>query len=391
MKLLEYATSRVCASRRGEPSTNPAVLHMGKKFPRYEQLPTAADLRAFGAVVDAARAAGAVSFDIGDAEAATPRIRKIECSSADALSSFLNVTPYWLIVEAAEVAFQPHFEQWPILRDLVAAWWNQKSPQGLKPEAAQTLLDAILVLERGRGADIPARRLSARLFSDSKKVEALTRELDILANGSLTEERRDPNQVLSDLGILRFPPVTLMSNATFMLSNGRTMPAEWPFIGTAPDTIAHAELAPGVEILLLVENLTTFNEIARAGNGFASHVAALYTGGAPAPSLLAFLKRSLSRLPPHIRVYHWGDVDLGGYRIADKVAEACHQVGHLLQLWQMPPAQLPAGYAAKAIERSDLKQILAITVRRGWSEPGQLEIEQEAIDPMVPPLAAQAS
>ncbi len=61
----------------------------------------------------------------------------------------------------------------------------------------------------------------------------------------------------------------------------------------------------------------------------------------PNPPWCEMYVRLLQSLPKEVPVYHWGDVDEGGYRIASVLAQQALKAGHILQPWQMHPDNVP--------------------------------------------------
>jgi len=72
--------------------------------------------------------------------------------------------------------------------------------------------------------------------------------------------------------------------------------------------------------LLTVENLASFHDAARAPD--ADRALLLYTGGMPSPAWRRAYARVLDALPAGLPVWHWGDIDEGGFRIAAVRADA---------------------------------------------------------------------
>src|SRR6185369_3477956 len=86
--------------------------------------------------------------------------------------------------------------------------------------------------------------------------------------------------------------------------------------------------------LLTVENLTTFHEMALRQHE-SPQTLVLYTGGMPSPSWKRVYKILLSALPVAAKVLHWGDMDAGGFRIADHLAACAEQFERCLMLHSM--------------------------------------------------------
>ncbi|MDO9365652.1 MAG: DUF2220 family protein [Methylotenera sp.] len=92
-------------------------------------------------------------------------------------------------------------------------------------------------------------------------------------------------------------------------------------------------LASKPSMVLTIENQTTFHSEARRKCD--EDVLLIYTAGMPNPPWRDMYARLLKSLPEGIPVYHWGDLDEGGFRIASVLASVAKEAGHILQPWQI--------------------------------------------------------
>ena len=385
-QLLSRATERLCVERLGVAASSVAVVHIGDKSGQinaYRGATSASVREAFNAELEAAAQSGAVELRIGDRHNVVLEYNRVTCVDADRLAAFLNVTPYWTVVEKAAARLIAVLPTSSKAEAIVASWWEQKPLRGLGPEKVGLILDAHQTLQALGSIEIPVRRLSARLFGDSKHIEEhLGAALDYLSGDGLSI--RNDLEVLAALGLVRFAPTVLLSNASVRLRNGFLLGPVYPYLGVAAAEVERVDLSPEVRTLLTVENQTTFHELSRQGNS-GSSVACLYTAGMPSRSIQAVYGRILACASPTLRVLHWGDVDLGGFRIADRLAAIAKQHSRTLDLWQMPPPTLPKGYRPLAHRPGEAEKIQKITQSRGWGDAGPVRIEQEVLDPMIPP------
>ena len=91
-------------------------------------------------------------------------------------------------------------------------------------------------------------------------------------------------------------------------------------------------------------------------------------------------------------MYHWGDIDEGGFRIAAKIAETARDAGFDLRPSLMSPGEIPAPLRrhARVPSQSVLASMRRWATRAGWpdiaaalaEEP--ILLEQEALDPVLP-------
>lgn len=94
--------------------------------------------------------------------------------------------------------------------------------------------------------------------------------------------------------------------------------------------------------------------------------------------------RLLSSVPSSVPVYHWGDVDEGGFRIAATLAATAANANHRLLAHTMSPADVPPDMRKPASERT-VARIQHYAERAGWAELGaaiaaaKFTVEQEAL------------
>ncbi|MNV69445.1 hypothetical protein D3C71_1623560 [compost metagenome] len=163
--------------------------------------------------------------------------------------------------------------------------------------------------------------------------------------------------------------------------------ASRPYVGFAPSVIRSVSVVPGSSRrLLTVENLTTFHELAGQRPDDAI---VIYTGGMPSPSWKRAYAVFLKALAPTAALHHWGDIDVGGFRIASHIAKCCEQEGRSLRLHGMRAnAVLPGTVTRRELVPSARREILRICERWEWSEEaaalGALAVEQEAMEPCWP-------
>ena len=166
------------------------------------------------------------------------------------------------------------------------------------------------------------------------------------------------------------------------------VPITAPYIGLAPQSIRQIDLAEGASYVMSVENLTTFHEIALGKSGKPRGLV-VYTAGMPSPALRRVYGACLEKALADGRRarLHWGDIDLGGFRIA-----ACLAREHAspLHLWAMDPVAHPGAPARKTLTGDELSEITRIAARYGWEKIAEnvcndkRAIEQEAMQLALP-------
>jgi hypothetical protein len=144
--------------------------------------------------------------------------------------------------------------------------------------------------------------------------------------------------------------------------------------------------------VLSVENLASFHDAARAAG--ADRVLVVYTGGMPSPAWRRAYVRLLRSLPPDMPVWHWGDIDEGGFRIAAKISEAAAKAGKKLQPLLMAPDELPDEVYAAAPRPTppQLARMCRWATLAGWEgvsaalQLRPIQLEQEHLNVQLPSL-----
>jgi len=339
-------------------------------FPDYLSLPSAAEKGACNAAFRLAARAGAIDVEWDARAESNAHANKLVLLDADALADHLDIVPRWRQIAAARQRLDVHLPSYPVLSEVLDAWNRGVTARGSRAGDVQDWLDAIIVSEYCRqhiGDDIPVRRLSARLFGNSKRVEALWPQLDALQQGTLSQApQSDAEEVFAQLGLVKFPPTLLLAFSGDLATRGARVPTLQPYVGVSPRELERVWFATGTSCLMSVENLTTFHELALQRTAHAE-VAIVYTGGMPSPSWLRAHRVLLEGLPQACPVIHWGDVDAGGFRIAAHIARACSEAARDLKLHAMVVDQSHAPASTQInLSPSELAQIQRICVRHGW-------------------------
>lgn len=359
-RLLRRAES---AHRRGDDK--PVALSLGGAN-EYTALRALAELDAFHAEIALAERSGAIAAQRETRSGDGAKLLRLSVLDAAALARHLGVSLLDEQVAAAERVLAPWRERFPVLDEVLAAWRAKRKPCG-GPEAAGDLVDAARAVAArldDAGAERILRRESARLFGDSKRLEKLTRGLEILATGELAASGLMETEIWAMLGLRREPQPLLIAGEGSVQVAGVRLPLLRPYLGLPLEAVE--SFAITARCLVSIENLASFHEATRAPG--AQHALLLYTGGMPSPAWRAAYARLLAGLAPDASVYHWGDIDEGGYRIAAVLAASAREAGRSLLPWRMSPDALPAdvAYAAATPGASTLAAMQRWAERAGW-------------------------
>jgi len=354
-------------------------------FPEYLELDRHADKVECNAAWQLAERTNAISIEWDTRAGDRAHAIRLVLTDGDLLATHLGLPPRWRLIEEARTQFAAHLRDYSVLENVLAAWSRGGSVRGTRPGEYQAWLDGIRVLQDAatrRDEDAPIRRVSARLFGDSKRIEGLVNVLDALVHREMGVPAGEVEDVLSEIGVLKFPPTLLLSGEVALTYAGSTLAVPRPYLGVAPMAVAGISCGDSrIRYVLTIENLTTFHELARCRP---QDVVVLYTGGMPSPSWTRVYLLLLNALPVQTSVLHWGDVDVGGFRIASHLAKCCASGGRHLQLHGMDGTLNPSfTEGRRPLGSSERAEIQSMCERWGWvtegASLGQFAIEQEAL------------
>lgn len=358
-------------------------------FPDYLKLPSRADKDDAHALLKNAERTGDISIEWDNLAGVNGHINRIVLLDKESLATTLQKKPLWILYKEACAALDT-WKNKPSVSSVLERWRAGKNVQGYGPERIDDFVDACKVIDSFSGTtqkeDIPIRRMSASLFFDSKRIEAIVPALDVLTSESIESPRRDVEEVLSPLGLVKLPyPILIGGRFQVHLNDNQIIKSPPRFLGFPPQDIKAIFPDTHESNLLTVENLTTFNEVCNGTLGPVDGIV-IYTAGMPSPALLR-VYRILLQGSPMLKRRHWGDIDLGGLRIAAALAR---QDDRPLELWMMDPAELEGVPYRKELSAEERREIQCIGHQHGWqeitdriAEDGRA-IEQEAVSGRVP-------
>lgn len=359
--------------------------------------PTAQD--DFHRVLQDAARAGSVALEQTRVGRFTGEFSRVRLIDADKLYAFLVRSPAANIAESAheaisaaipEVLADPHFQE--IEKEAITAWKANKSFIGLSPAESATFV-TVLKLTHGivhlSGGDIDHRTFSRRILKDSKALERFEgRVAQLLKRYNPELAGDEPREVLEASGIVRRAhllqvkgPLRLASDALRIDGTGDV------FVGLPWNAVRHATLIHAVDYIVTIENPTSFW---RYCTEIAGNYLALLTDGFPARDVLSSMAHlvEVARLAgPDTPLYHWGDIDAGGLRIAAHLEDT---FGLPIRLHQMQPS-IAASLGSPLLSRKGLERLAERSGEIGelarWLKGERAKmIEQEELDPIAPRL-----
>lgn len=341
----------------------------------------------FRAEIAAAERIGAIRLTPAKRGAPPSDVKAIAVIDLELLAAYLGRDVRSLQVEQAGERLRPYLNAFPVLKHVLERWRLGKSVRGapLSSGSVGALVDAIKVrLARdGQPEDALLRRASAQLFRDSKRIERLSRWLDLLGEGSLVPSGLSKAEIFSSLGLHKEPQPFLIAaqNAAVSAACGESNLFR-PYHGLPAEAIERFHFKRAPSCLLTVENKATFHEIALHAS--AARVCIVFTGGMPSPAWKKAYAKTLESLGREVPVYHFGDLDVGGFRIAHAVSEVVNSHGRVLSPWLMDPAELvKLRYELYPAKQAQITAMRHWCERLGWRDlaakiaehPGLLEQE----------------
>lgn len=327
----------------------------------------------------AARDAGAVTLQRDKLNPKDGLFERIDLVDTQVLAKFLGRSTYADQLAQTIGQLEPLKAEFPVILEVIGRWTGMAKVRGLGPQDTRAWIDAAKTIQAcaTRSQDAvaaPVREFSARLFLDSKRIEALTPQLDIMLSGSVEDSPRATAQVWQELGLFREEHPVLLAGHVNIARDRSTGLIDAPYMGLPAAAIQG--VASTVIEVITIENKTTFHSEAKRRQD--DKVLLIYTAGMPSPAWRAMYGRLLGSLPPTTLINHWGDVDEGGFRIASTIAAVARMEGFALQPYRMSPEDVPLKMRVRASTRT-LERIHHFACTAGWSELGQAMREAEFV------------
>ncbi|MBI5838871.1 MAG: DUF2399 domain-containing protein [Chloroflexi bacterium] len=267
----------------------------------------------------------------------------------------------------------------------------EKSPAPFSLTDSNLTLDLLAVLQAlpALTAETPYRVFSVRVFNNSKRLEAIKRQLVSLARLGNPEWKRIPaEEVLRELNLVANPNyIHLSGNWELTTEDGEILNLSGftPSVGF-PAAQTSSLRSVRAESVLCIENLTTFHQFTRQTEHATRNTqqALLCTYGNPSPAV----RRVLRLLPESVPIYLWPDLDYGGFNILSQLRRT---VGEQVQPYLMDIETLESNIRCArpltASDRVNLKRLLLRSELRDVRPVIEhllkrgLKLEQEAIYP----------
>jgi hypothetical protein len=347
----------------------------------------------FRAELTTAERLGAIRVEPAPRMAPPRDVKAVVVADIEVLATHLGIDLRAGQVALAREQLAPYLDEFPILDEVLNRWGSGKTVRGKEPsaETLKALLDAIKVrvARQCKTDEVLMRRESSRIFNDSKRIEKLSRWLDLLSEGSIVPSGLAKADIFSALGLHKEPQPFLIATDAWITDGHIKSCLFRPYHGLPMAAIEEFGFETMPACVVTVENKSTFHEMAMLAIG--TQACLIFSGGMPSPAWHRVYSKILDSLDDDVPIYHFGDLDVGGFRIASAIAEVAKLQGKTLQHWLMDPVLLTGlGYKLYPFKPSQITKMQSWCERIGWDElvdriansPGLLE--QERIVPSLP-------
>lgn len=327
-----------------------------------------------------------------------PILQKVTVSDSSALLAYLHIDVLSDAVArvcsdlARLLATAPDWVN-DALRGCSDAWSNGKTYKGFSWKHFDGLAFGIRLISFAEShSDLKTdfRTASVKALGNSKALEkniSLIAKLLRLKSDSYADLSNE--EVLGNWGITRFAPLMRLSGAsTACFSHGEldTQFAD-PYLAIPLDNLERLSLQREPAYVLFIENLASFERYTRT---IRDSGLVFYTGGFPSNHWIRVVRTLKSQLSQQCPFYHWGDIDVGGYKILAYCERSLsinirpfrmHGNEGSQQDRDIPLEELIAALECTGLHIQDLKQKLISQSKAGGL---QYWVEQEALDPISP-------
>lgn len=231
----------------------------------------------------------------------------VKCSQVDEacfqFDAILAASPAWI-----QDLFKCYSEYWKQNKPFNGFSWSQFEGLGIGVKFATWA-------ESYDDLKTDFRTASVRALGDSKCLErniSTVAKLLRLKYDSYLELSNE--EVIANWGITRFAPLIRISGCSSICFSSGELDTTFadPYLAIPLDNIMSIKLNSEPAYILFIENLASFERYARSINDGGLII---YTGGFPPNHWIRVVNTLKHQLSDICEVYHWGDIDVGGYKI----------------------------------------------------------------------------
>lgn len=215
-----------------------------------------------------------------------------------------------------------------VLTDTLHSLQNSRNlpfPFPAEAAALRLLLQALAGLADKGEAEIPERIFSIRYLGHSKHFAGKTRGalISLARSRLLPDPDLSDEDILAELGLVRTSAEILLAGPLVLAMDDTAVDLSPLTFGAVIDSHQAARahiIALQTSQILLVENKTIFHELIR--QNVTRRMLLIYLGGFPGPAKRRFLQSlNMHAQQSGAAVWHWGDIDYGGFRIFSVLQE----------------------------------------------------------------------
>ncbi len=268
------------------------------------------------------------------------------------------------------------------------AWSRSRSWAGIVPNDVRSLREALLlahaILERRHeGSDY--RTFSRRTTSDSKSLERLEAPVVRLIRTVCSDfpNNASPRESLAAIGLEKVSPPLLLSGPISL--HGNPIASPLAFLGMSANDAGGLGFTTPPAYSLVIENYTSF--VRHVTEADPDRIGlTVYSGGYPSVGIQRALATISARLPPNTPFFHWSDIDPDGIWIFQTVERAIGQP-LLPHLMDRTIAERHGRVFSGTANRPPKVGVSHISELASYlSTPGAKHMEQEELDPVLPPI-----
>lgn len=240
----------------------------------------------------------------------TPKIHLLE-SYIKRAKKLISTAPGWLMDELIE------------LPNVWAKGYRYKEISPKQIDKLELAIKVIVWIEESRVDACDYRTVSVQALGSSKALEKNTHWIAKIL--SLKDPERlaglSSSEVLEFFGLSKLGSELKVRGKCLIHYSEGNMPIQFakPYVSLEMTNIDSITLEENPRYVLFIENLTTFRRYSQEINDDSLVV---YTGGFPSIAWVDLIKPLVASLGSDIPVFHWGDIDVGGYRILAFLTQA---------------------------------------------------------------------
>jgi hypothetical protein len=247
-----------------------------------------------------------------------------------------------------------------MLRNAIKAnWLEHKSFHKCTVDQYETLAKgfqgahlALALYQKKEAMDY--RHFSIKAFKDSKKLRSYKALIANLLKSQFSElEGFDIDEVFRFFGITPIEQPILLSGSLNFTQHGSFLDASFP---PAVGLFSSEELVVSTQTtitgVITIENQASFMRYVKEEKQPTEIV--LYTSGIPTPKFIALFQTISNTLEPQTNFLHWGDIDLGGFKIWNILNKSIERE---VKPYRMSPDDYPSSQHLKDLSESEKTQL----------------------------------